>query len=182
MTSKTLTCSLITCEKLGPSGKLEGFHNDSDRADITPSALGLHLYARCNGYAGSPLDYFNVTELRPQSRFYWNQKMMTSVIRRLMIEFMKGLNTTAISAGNIGPNLRAQACRRRPSPVDVNQAKRWGRKDPHLCRLRAVTTIRCSQAVADVASLDHEALFFRRAAKLMRLRRVDVGDADVLAL
>ncbi len=27
-------------------------------ADITPSTLALHMYVRCLGYAGSPIDYF----------------------------------------------------------------------------------------------------------------------------
>ncbi len=27
-------------------------------ADITPSTLALHMYVRCQGYAGSPADYF----------------------------------------------------------------------------------------------------------------------------
>lgn len=39
-----------------------GFQPDTDRAHITPSALGLHLYVRCNGYSGSPIDYFGIVE------------------------------------------------------------------------------------------------------------------------
>jgi hypothetical protein len=39
-----------------------GFDLYKTRGDITPSALGLNFYVRCQGYIGSPLEYFNVTE------------------------------------------------------------------------------------------------------------------------
>lgn len=35
-----------------------GFDPNSTNAVITPSALALHLYVRCQGYLGSPVDYF----------------------------------------------------------------------------------------------------------------------------
>ncbi len=37
-----------------------GFMFDSLQADITPSALGIQLYIRCQGYVGSPVEYFNL--------------------------------------------------------------------------------------------------------------------------
>lgn len=37
-----------------------GFDLHQDDANIQPSALGLNFYVRCQGYVGSPLDYFGV--------------------------------------------------------------------------------------------------------------------------
>jgi hypothetical protein len=39
-----------------------GFHPHSTKADVTPSAFCLQLYVRAQGYVGSPLDYFGITE------------------------------------------------------------------------------------------------------------------------
>lgn len=38
-----------------------GFHPDSTMADITPTPLALQLYVRCQGYVGSPAEYFGLT-------------------------------------------------------------------------------------------------------------------------
>ena len=38
-----------------------GFNPHATIADIVPSSLGLQMYVRCQGYAGSPLDYFGLT-------------------------------------------------------------------------------------------------------------------------
>lgn len=46
---------------LTPEG---GFDPENDEANLTPSALGLHLYVRSSGYSGPPVEYFNVTEKR----------------------------------------------------------------------------------------------------------------------
>ena len=35
-----------------------GFHPSSIQASMLPTALGLHMYVRCQGYTGSPFDYF----------------------------------------------------------------------------------------------------------------------------
>ena len=40
-----------------------GFDTLREEATITPSALGLNFYARCQGFVGSPLDFFGVTEV-----------------------------------------------------------------------------------------------------------------------
>ena len=39
----------------------EGFNQASTEANITPTALALHMYVRCQGYVGSPIDYFGLT-------------------------------------------------------------------------------------------------------------------------
>jgi len=36
-------------------------------ADITPGSLALHMYARCRGFAGSPLDFFNSARVPPDA-------------------------------------------------------------------------------------------------------------------
>jgi hypothetical protein len=36
-----------------------GFHPMTTIADLTPTALCLQLYVRCQGYIGSPIDYFD---------------------------------------------------------------------------------------------------------------------------
>jgi hypothetical protein len=33
-----------------------------NKADVTPTAICLQLYVRCQGYIGSPIDYFGITE------------------------------------------------------------------------------------------------------------------------
>ena len=38
-----------------------GFNPHATIATVVPSALGLQMYVRCQGYAGSPLDYFGLT-------------------------------------------------------------------------------------------------------------------------
>jgi hypothetical protein len=42
-----------------------GFHPEMPIADITPSPLSLNLYVRCQGYIGSPIDYWGIAELAP---------------------------------------------------------------------------------------------------------------------
>jgi abortive infection alpha-like protein len=37
-----------------------GFMADSQDAKICPTALALHLYVRCQGYTGSPVEFFNL--------------------------------------------------------------------------------------------------------------------------
>ncbi len=37
-----------------------GFGIHSAKADVTPSTLALHMYARCNGYNGSPVDFYGL--------------------------------------------------------------------------------------------------------------------------
>lgn len=39
-----------------------GFSPDTTEADVTPHALCLQLYVRSQGYVGSPVEYFGVTE------------------------------------------------------------------------------------------------------------------------
>lgn len=39
-----------------------GFEPYSTTADITPSSLALQLYVRCQGYTGSPLEYFGIQD------------------------------------------------------------------------------------------------------------------------
>ena len=39
-----------------------GFDQHSTSADISPTALALQLYVRCQGYIGSPVEYFNLNE------------------------------------------------------------------------------------------------------------------------
>ncbi|MFZ2171169.1 MAG: Abi-alpha family protein [Methylococcaceae bacterium] len=45
---------------------LSGFHPYSTQAEMAPTALGLHMYVRCQGYVGSPLDYFGLSEQNPK--------------------------------------------------------------------------------------------------------------------
>ena len=40
-----------------------GFDSDSTSAIVTPTALALQLYARCQGYVGSPLDFYEIVEI-----------------------------------------------------------------------------------------------------------------------
>ena len=39
---------------------LEGFNPVNTLANITPSALALHMYVRCQGFVGSPAEYFGI--------------------------------------------------------------------------------------------------------------------------
>ncbi len=39
-----------------------GFHPHSKTANITPTSLALHMYVRCQGYVGSPTEYFDLDE------------------------------------------------------------------------------------------------------------------------
>lgn len=50
--------------EIGVLGSEGGFDPDLDRAVLTPSPLGLSLYARSNGFGGSPVDYYQVTKTR----------------------------------------------------------------------------------------------------------------------
>ena len=43
-----------------------GFNPLNTDADITPSSLALQMYVRCQGYVGSPTDYFHTTEADPE--------------------------------------------------------------------------------------------------------------------
>jgi hypothetical protein len=38
-----------------------GFHPSSTDADVTPSAFALQMYARCNGWAGDLLEFFDLS-------------------------------------------------------------------------------------------------------------------------
>lgn len=38
----------------------EGFYPDSTKAGITPTALALQLYVRCQGFIGSPIEYYGL--------------------------------------------------------------------------------------------------------------------------
>ncbi len=44
-----------------------GFMSDSTLADLTPTSLALQMYTRCQGYFGSPLDYFGIENEKPSS-------------------------------------------------------------------------------------------------------------------
>lgn len=44
-----------------------GFEPYTDRADLTPTALALHMFARSMGFRGSSIDYFQVPENSPTS-------------------------------------------------------------------------------------------------------------------
>jgi hypothetical protein len=37
-----------------------GFDPNSTSARLMPTPLGLHMYVRCQGYVGSPIDYFGI--------------------------------------------------------------------------------------------------------------------------
>jgi hypothetical protein len=39
-----------------------GFMPDSKLAILTPTSLGLQMYVRCQGYAGSPLEFFGIKD------------------------------------------------------------------------------------------------------------------------
>jgi hypothetical protein len=39
-----------------------GFPTHSTIANVTPSALGLQLYVRCQGYNGSPIEFFGINK------------------------------------------------------------------------------------------------------------------------
>lgn len=41
-----------------------GFHYASTTADITPTSISLQMYVRCQGFVGSPLEYFGIEEKR----------------------------------------------------------------------------------------------------------------------
>jgi len=44
-----------------------GFSGDSTDATIWPSPLALHLYVRCQGFMGSPIEYWNIKkEIKPE--------------------------------------------------------------------------------------------------------------------
>jgi hypothetical protein len=43
-----------------------GFHSKEQIADISPTPLALNLYVRCQGYVGSPIDYWGITEPFPE--------------------------------------------------------------------------------------------------------------------
>lgn len=45
---------------LGLIGPTSGFNPFTTSADLTPSALGLQMFARCHGHRGDPLTYFGV--------------------------------------------------------------------------------------------------------------------------
>lgn len=45
----------------GEFGGAGGFRIDSTNAIITPTPLALQMYARCQGYKGSPVDYFGIS-------------------------------------------------------------------------------------------------------------------------
>ena len=38
------------------------YPSESTDAEITPTSLALHMYARCQGFVGSPVEYFHVDE------------------------------------------------------------------------------------------------------------------------
>lgn len=42
-----------------------GFNPIDTNADVTPTPFCLQFYVRCQGYVGSPLDYFNVKPVQP---------------------------------------------------------------------------------------------------------------------
>jgi hypothetical protein len=42
-----------------------GFTLDATTAGLTPSALALHMYARCHGHKGNPADYYGVSAPPP---------------------------------------------------------------------------------------------------------------------
>lgn len=39
-----------------------GFHPESLIADVTPTTLALQLYVRCQGYIGSPVEFFDLSQ------------------------------------------------------------------------------------------------------------------------
>lgn len=52
-------------DKMRSSGLLwpdGGFHPDEATVVLTPSPLCLHFYARCSGFAGSPIDFYKAKE------------------------------------------------------------------------------------------------------------------------
>jgi hypothetical protein len=53
---------LIELDHLRQLGIIEsGFNIHSTEADITPTALGLQLYVRSQGYVGSPIAFFEMS-------------------------------------------------------------------------------------------------------------------------
>lgn len=44
----------------------EGFSPDSTSADVTPSAIALQLYVRCQGFRGSPVEFFGLHQNVPR--------------------------------------------------------------------------------------------------------------------
>jgi hypothetical protein len=44
------------------SGFGGGFGSNSTEADVTPTSLSLQMYARCNGWSGDPLEFFNLSK------------------------------------------------------------------------------------------------------------------------
>lgn len=51
----------IQLDHMREIGVLHGGLNPySDRAEVTPSALGLHLYARSKGFRGAPTEFFTI--------------------------------------------------------------------------------------------------------------------------
>jgi len=41
-----------------------GFHSESTAADITPTSLALQMYVRCQGFKGSPVEYYDLKDQR----------------------------------------------------------------------------------------------------------------------
>ncbi len=37
-----------------------GFHPEDQNAEITPTTLALQMYAKCQGFMGSPLQFYGV--------------------------------------------------------------------------------------------------------------------------
>lgn len=46
---------------IGGGHSVGGFNPESTEADVTPTALALQMYARCNGWINNPLDFFKVS-------------------------------------------------------------------------------------------------------------------------
>lgn len=44
-----------------------GMHMASTDALITPTAIALHMYARCKGFRGSPIEFFGLESATPQA-------------------------------------------------------------------------------------------------------------------
>lgn len=54
---------LRSLELIG-DGMNGGFYLNSEDADITPSALALHLYVRGEGFNGTPIEYWNLQKMK----------------------------------------------------------------------------------------------------------------------
>ncbi len=44
-----------------------GFDPNSTQADITPTALALQMFVRCQGFIGSPIEYFDLEKKEPNN-------------------------------------------------------------------------------------------------------------------